>query len=434
MFVVIVFIVVIIIIVVFATISERKRIKKASNVWYSIAKKMKLKFTASSLSSVGLINGKLNHHLIKVDTFVRSSGKSSQLYTRFRINFSKPVKTDFTLTKQTFFQSLGNVFGVQDIKVGDRAFDDSIVVKGHNASRIISFLTPARRSQIKLAVSQFSEITITNRYAEGIKPGLVSESVMLQGHIKMFEKLADVLSHRHSDAHPITKARKARKHGKLDKAVEIIQKAKLNKKDDILEAKELEGEMLYISGRKSDAHKVFKEAAAELPEDHHIKQWKKMADENTKDDSIFEEAKVEPVIQEVLELQEKDDTVICNGLAMEEVFDELFYRNLGTFDSTALFEKKYAGSKIEWKGKLISVQEFSFDFVFKNSTGVKSVFESTEVKQIASSVKIKIIAHFPEGALDEMKKLKGEELTFSGNLLSIDALMKNIYIENANLN
>ena len=417
--------------IVIVVTSERKKIKKAILVWGDIAKKMNLQFTPGSFTTVGRISGHIGDHLIEIDTFVRSSGKSSQLFTRFHIRFAKSGKTNFTLTKQTFFQTLGSVFGVQDIKVGDKAFDDSVVVKGHNASEIISFLTPARRSQIKLAVSQFSEITITNRYAEGLQPGLISESHVLQGYIKMFEKLADVLSSTHSEAHPIAKARKARKHGKLDKAVKIIQKAKLKEKEDILEAKELEGEMLYISGRKSDAHKVFKEVATEIPDDHHIKQWKNMADENIEieQDNNPVEQKVESDIQAISEVVEKDVTV--NELGMEEVFNELFCSNLGTFDSTSLFEKKYAGKKVEWDGKLISVQEFSFDFVFKNYTGIKAVFETPASQNNTSSVKIKIIAHFPNVLIDEMKQLQGKNVAFSGELLSIDALMKNVFIENA---
>jgi len=393
-----------------------KSAEKTRENWKEAARQLKLHHFPGNIFNPGTITGEYHTHKIKVTTFSKSSGENSQTYTKFRITYDKPQKFMFRLTKQSLLHSFGEVFGMRDIKVGDKSFDKSVLVQGPDHLAITRFLTAPRRKHIQAAIQGLPDVTITNKYIEANIKGTVKPTYIVIGYIKKITELADALSRKRKADHPIKKAKRARSEGDINKAVEILKKAEFDKHEDKIEAMELTGEMHYIADEKREAAESFKGLTIEIPDDNQAKEWAKIASESSSE-TTEKKTSEEPAPSPASKSVTKDD--LCN---------KLFNSSLSTFDVTRVFEKEYKNTNIEWQGTLISAFEFSFDFVFKNCSGVKATIELMELKSEYSTNKIKAIVHFPKEKLDQLKKSKDKTITFSGKLLSVDALMKNIFI------
>ena len=395
-----------------------KSAEKTRENWKEAARQLQLHHYPGNIFNPGTISGEYHTHRLKITTYSKSSGNNSQTYTKFHITYNKPLKFMFRLTKQNLLHSFGQIFGMRDIKVGDKSFDKSVLVQGPDHLAITRFLTAPRRKYIKTAIQGLPDVTITNKYIEANLKGTVKSTHIITGYVKNLTQLADALSRKRKKDHPIKQAKRARSEGNIDKAVDILKQAEFMENEDKLEAMELEGEMHYIADKKQDAAKTFKGLTLEMPDDHQAQEWAKIASDTT---SESEKSTTPP---------SPTDTPATK----DELCNKLFNSALSTFDVTKVFEKEYKGLEIEWEGTLISAFEFSFDFVFKNSTGVKATFEIMEMKSEYTTAKIKAIVHFSKDQLKILKESKSKKITFTGKLLSIDALMKNIFITDGKLN
>ncbi len=73
---------------------------------------------------------------ILLDTYVVSTGTSSYPLTRMRAPFLNKDDLYFKISRQGFFDSIGKLFGMQDIEIGDPFFDKQFVIKGNNPEKI----------------------------------------------------------------------------------------------------------------------------------------------------------------------------------------------------------------------------------------------------------------------------------------------------------
>lgn len=83
-----------------------------------------------------------------LDTYTVRSGSgntaSSTTYTRMRAPFVNRDGLYFRVSRAGLFSGLGRFFGMQDIEVGDSAFDEAFVVKGNDERQVRRLLADAR--------------------------------------------------------------------------------------------------------------------------------------------------------------------------------------------------------------------------------------------------------------------------------------------------
>lgn len=401
----------------FISVVSAKQIRVS---WQTAAKRLKLRHYPGNIFNPGIIVGTYDTHHVKISTFSRGTGKDSQTYTKFSLNYAKPLKFKFRLTKQNILHSFGKIFGMEDIETGDESFDKKVLVQGADHLALIRFLTAPRRKMIKSAMRAFPELIITDKYIEANIQGMLSNENRIVSNTSNLADLANILSRKRKKHHPLKKAKRARADGNIAEAVKILRNSELKEPEDKLEAMELHGEMLYIGNHTEKAKDTFKKLVSELPNDHQAKAWHELSStaENSKEpEEILTPDKIS-----------SDDYQKERTITSEDLCHELFASGLSTFDATCRFEEKYLKKDVQWSAKLISSFAFSFDFVFKDCEGIKATFELLELKSEHTTAKIKAIVHFPKDHLETLKKLSGQKITFSGKLVSIDALMKNIFI------
>jgi len=123
-----------------------------------------------------------------------------------------------------------------------------------------------------------------------------------------------------------------------------------------------------------------------------------------------------------------DDTISEQSIS-EKLFSETF---TGANAEKAFAE--FAGKRVRWSGKLVSIMPFSMDFVFRGKKGVKASFEIYEMKgKFGGTIKIKAIAAFPESARGKLDAARNQIVSVEGTLLKFESFMHEIYLDDADL-
>ncbi len=94
---------------------------------------------AEFLVSNKRVTVKFKQWTMTLDTFTRSSGKHSHVYTRFRAPFENKDGFRFKAYKKSLFSDIGKTFGMQDIEVGEPFFDDNYIIQGNDESKVKRF-------------------------------------------------------------------------------------------------------------------------------------------------------------------------------------------------------------------------------------------------------------------------------------------------------
>ena len=118
--------------------SKRKSIFGPSKdeIWAQIAADISGEFIEGGFWGKDVLIYKHGEWQILLDTYVVSTGQSSYTLTRMRAPFVNKDGLYFKISRQGFFSSIGKLFGMQDIEIGDPFFDQQFVIKGNNPEKI----------------------------------------------------------------------------------------------------------------------------------------------------------------------------------------------------------------------------------------------------------------------------------------------------------
>lgn len=113
-------------------------------------------------------NGKvvLSHRQwqITLDTYVVSTGKTHIPYTRIRAPYINPDGFSFNIYRENIFSSLGKLFGMQDIEVGDSFFDEEFIVQSSSENVVTRLL---QNSEIRALIHKQPDIHFQVKDDEG---------------------------------------------------------------------------------------------------------------------------------------------------------------------------------------------------------------------------------------------------------------------------
>ena len=128
---------------------------------------------------------------ITLDTYRVSDGKTSVEYTRMRAPFLDSGGFRFTVYRKGFFSEIGKLFGMQDIEIGDPAFDDAFILKSNDDLKLRELLG---NSKIRELVNQQPQIYFAIKNDEGFFGSTFPEGVdelyfQVLGVVKDVERL-----------------------------------------------------------------------------------------------------------------------------------------------------------------------------------------------------------------------------------------------------
>jgi hypothetical protein len=128
---------------------------------------------------------------ITLDTYTVSTDKSSITYTRMRAPFVDPEGFRFTVYRKGIFSDIGKWFGMQDIEIGDEAFDQDFILKSNQETKLRELLASPK---IRELISQQPDIHFEVKDDEGFFQSSFPEGVdelyfQVVGIIKDVERL-----------------------------------------------------------------------------------------------------------------------------------------------------------------------------------------------------------------------------------------------------
>ena len=276
------------------------------------------------------------------------------------------------------------VFGSQDIQVGDPSFDQSVVITGNHPPRIRDFLTPARRVRIHRFLSSHAETTIDEKEIQCTVAGVVRSGPSIVSTIRQMVRLGWHLTGDREGDRVLEKTIESQHLGRVEEALSLFGSASSSpidsderelrdRRDETdlahrtsepsphvleiagVEEKVLEGELLYLAGRRVEAKNAFDQALEEAPDDSEIRRW---TERTTADPRA-----VKPDLGDGLQTE-----VV---LDVQSVCDAVFDPKNSSYNATRIFEERFQGKGISWDGTLRRVETYTFDFVFGDGAGTK---------------------------------------------------------------
>lgn len=114
-----------------------------NEIWSQLSDEINGKFVKGSLFKGSRVE--VSHHpwTIYLDTYSVSTGKTTVMYTRMRAPFILSDNLYFKILKKGIFSDMGKFFGMQDIEIGIKDFDEDYIIKGNQEEIIKKLLSNA---------------------------------------------------------------------------------------------------------------------------------------------------------------------------------------------------------------------------------------------------------------------------------------------------
>jgi hypothetical protein len=366
-------------------------LKRTKSNWMFAARRLGLKYIPGTGFSPGVLKGDFKGDRVRVETFVTVSedGESSKSRTMFHLRYASPHPDWFVLSSNRE-EVPAESRGEPSTRLGDQSFDGIVRTQCEDLDKMSSFLTRRKRRKLALAFLGNKHLVITNRGIRLTKDEATKDAGLLILQIKALSRLADMVLGRHHDdtddvdGLPIRhKTKKRRSPKKRPRGTRGHGDPEESRGDESTAKTGTEKTAENASSRENGAA-----ASAEVP----------AAEEFSLDDCV------------------------------EELFS-----GIGSLEAERVFEEKYRGRHVELDGVLKSAAKFSYDLVFHDGPGVKATFFIKELKGRYSHTKIKAVARFPESKSRDLKSSIGKKLSFSGELIGVDTLLKTLVLGDAEI-
>ena len=133
-------------------------------IWRQLCAEIGAQYVEGGFWKGNKVQGTHGPWTITLDTHTVSNGKTSTTYTRMRAPFVDPEGFRFTVYRKGIFSDIGKWLGMQDIEIGDEAFDRDFILKSDQETKLRELLGS---SKIRDLISQQPEIYFAVKDDEG---------------------------------------------------------------------------------------------------------------------------------------------------------------------------------------------------------------------------------------------------------------------------
>ncbi len=355
-----------------AMIANRRR--RHEEAWQQVAGELGLQFSAGSWTSGPSIAGSVNGFFVSVDT----QGANEDRVTRYSVEYPSTGQQDIGLTKQSSFHFtlVKRLMAKNDVEIGDREFDDKVLIDAHDPIAAARYLSPARRQAVlQLFDNQpFRNPTVTNTSLVVDTSGLESSHVNLRATISALLQTATIMS-----------------------APTDVDLAPLGEQvvvENVVEAPPPQ-DRLVLDPEPEASEPEASEPEADEPEEH------------------VTHPKGDPL----------------RALDHESVIGDLFESGRMAFETDEHFQATYAGASIRWAGEVDSFRTYRNDSDFEG-TGIKATLLVGAIGQSTLRSRMaKAVVQLPEDTPID----RGQKLTFEGTLVRADRFTRRVFIANGTI-
>lgn len=134
------------------------------DVWRQLCEEIGADFIQGGFWKGNKVQARVGPWTITLDVYTESHGESSATYTRIRAPYVNPSGFRFSVYRRGLFSDLGKLLGLQDIEIGDPAFDEAFIVKGNKPDQVRELLASP---QIRQLIQSQPKISLEVRDSEG---------------------------------------------------------------------------------------------------------------------------------------------------------------------------------------------------------------------------------------------------------------------------
>lgn len=423
-------------------IAAKKQMDAMNEAWQAAATTLGFEFASGSWGGGPTLTGTVDGAAAEIHSYTKSSGKSSTRYTRYTVGFP-PIGVGLRLSRQSGFGSILKVLGVQDIEIGESTFDEAFLVQATDPRAARAFLTPGVTMVLNRLIALHPEVVVSDDNLVLDQRATVRDPDTLVSTLRRLASAAAVLGDvGESDA--LSKLVEDRLAGTIPGPYQPQPNASQS-----VDSQLSVGETLMAAGSIGVAGRIFEALGAQLPADVEVAGWS----EHARRSGAGEPASQPPVTpppppahatpvempsdvsrdNEVPAAAESelvaDQPVDRDALA---VVTDLFGENRLSFETAQLFDETYAGRDVEWTGKVRKAMVVDHDRLLGDGPLTKAVIEVASLENdLFGSTVVSAVVALPTRATDTLPE--GSTVTFAGQLVGIDALVRNIYVGQARL-
>jgi hypothetical protein len=133
-------------------------------LWKKLSDEIGADFVAGQLWKGSKVAAHVGPWTITLDMYTVSSGHNHVTYTRMRAPYVSGAGLRFTIYRKGVFSALGKMLGMQDIEVGDPAFDESFIIQGNDEFKVRDLFS---NKKIRELIDSQPEIHLSVRDSEG---------------------------------------------------------------------------------------------------------------------------------------------------------------------------------------------------------------------------------------------------------------------------
>jgi hypothetical protein len=376
-----------------------RQMKGAREAWSRAATSLGMTAQVGGVFSRPVITGRLGAFNAEIDTFTQRSGNSSTTYTRYRV-FYPSLGVGLELKPQHALHRITKFFGAQDVEVGDGGFDDALIVKADDPGAVLSLLTAATRTSLLRLFSSQQRTTVDDTKITIVTRGLERSEDTLVSTIRRAAAVARRLTGL-DDSAGIDELLERRLAGELSEVADRVRGVVRPHPDD-LDGRILEMETLATAGRREEATKALEELEAVLPADPEVAGWRGY-----------------------LDTPPPPEPATAEAIDADRFFESLFAGAQMSYETTALFDRHYRGRPVRWEGRVKDVRRYDRDLDFGPAPGTKVVVTMATIEHdLYGQTAIDAVVQLPTNATVH----EGDTISFSGVLMRVDPLMRNVYV------
>jgi hypothetical protein len=139
-------------------------------------------------------HGVLRGRFAGADVEVRVIPGNGRFATAFGVGFDRPLGVDLSLTRQGALAGVEKFLGMQDIQVGDPAFDSRFVVKGRPEQTVRAILTPDVRQLLVDVQGNASRFVVRDSHLVAEIDWVVTDPSQLEQALELVTRTAQSLT------------------------------------------------------------------------------------------------------------------------------------------------------------------------------------------------------------------------------------------------
>ena len=119
-----------------------------SEIWRQLAEEIGGRYVEAGLRQGARVQGSHGEWTVTLDTYTVPVGKTYVTYTRMRAPYVNPDGFRFTVYRRNIFSGMATFLGMQDVEIGDRAFDEAFVIKATDEGRVRTLFSSPRLREL----------------------------------------------------------------------------------------------------------------------------------------------------------------------------------------------------------------------------------------------------------------------------------------------